>query len=79
MFSGKRPWHPENEYQILYKVHIEGKQKRPYYPSDISEEAVDFLDRCFEYEPNDRYTAEQLLEHPFVKVPINEDKYSSLN
>jgi serine/threonine protein kinase len=69
MFTGKRPWHPLSEGTIMYKIHIKGEEKKPPYPSThISQEAVDFLNHCLEFDPKDRYTADQLLDHPFVKV-----------
>lgn len=70
MFTGKRPWHPLNEQNIMYMVHIANTAKKPDYPKNkkISEEAIDFLDKSLEYEPDKRFTADQLLEHPFVKV-----------
>ena len=78
MFQGKRPWHPLSDETILFKVHIDGKQKKPFYPAqNISEEGIDFLNHCLEFEPGKRYTADQLLDHPFVKVS-NDEKYSSL-
>ena len=78
MFMGKRPWHPLSDETILFKVHIDQLQKKPFYPvTNISNEAIDFLDRCLEFEPNLRYTADQLLDHPFVMVS-NCEQYSSL-
>jgi serine/threonine protein kinase len=79
MFTGKRPWHPLTESNIMVKVHIKGDQKKPPYPStNISDEAVDFLNKCLEFDPNNRWIAERLLEHPFVKIPVNQDKYNSI-
>ncbi|XP_072983489.1 mitogen-activated protein kinase kinase kinase 20-like [Typha latifolia] len=37
-------------------------------PEAASEAAKDFLRRCLEYEPERRWTAEMLLEHPFVSA-----------
>lgn len=73
MFTGKHPWHPLSDEKILYKVHIECKQKKPTYPSPISDEAVNFLNCCLEFDPNKRLSADQLLDHSFVKVA--EDRY----
>ena len=77
MFTGKKPWHPDGEQNIMYKVHLaENKQLKPIYPLKISEEATDFLDRCLEFDPNKRPTADQLLDHNFVKVN-SEEQYNS--
>ncbi|XP_052810056.1 mitogen-activated protein kinase kinase kinase 15-like isoform X3 [Mya arenaria] len=43
----------------FYKMH-------PEIPESLSENAKDFLLRCFDKTPETRYTAHQLLEHPFV-------------
>ena len=78
MFMGKRPWHPFPDESILFQVHITGTHKKPPYPTqNISNEAINFLDKCFEFKPDDRLTADQLLDHPFVKVSAD-DQYSSL-
>ena len=69
MFTGKRPWHPFKEEAILFKVHLASdNKKKPPYPSPISNEAEDFLNCCFEFDPRNRKGADQLLEHSFVKV-----------
>lgn len=78
MFTGKHPWHPLTQERILYTVFIEGKTKKPPYPSGISEEATNFLDCCLVFESKDRHTADKLLDHSFVRV-LNEDLYTSLS
>ncbi|KAF0687236.1 Aste57867_20998 [Aphanomyces stellatus] len=35
-------------------------------PEQFSEECRDFMDKCLAIEPEDRWTAEQLLDHPFI-------------
>jgi serine/threonine protein kinase len=72
MFTGKLPWHPFKDENIIYLVHIKQTQQKPTYPSDLIEEATDFLDCCLAFEPEKRYTADRLLDHPFVKIPSNE-------
>lgn len=42
-------------------------------PSRASDNARDFLSRCLEINPKKRWTAEQLLEHPFVTAPKLEE------
>ncbi|XP_051138415.1 mitogen-activated protein kinase kinase kinase YODA-like [Andrographis paniculata] len=39
----------------------------PTIPSHLSDDAKDFLQRCLQWDPLNRATASQLLEHPFVK------------
>jgi serine/threonine protein kinase len=68
MFTGKLPWHPFKDENIIYLVHIKQTQQKPTYPPDLIEEAVDFLNCCLEFEPEKRSTADRLLDHPFVKI-----------
>lgn len=44
----------------------------PVIPEKLSNEAKDFLRKCFILNPLERYTAEMLLKHPFVcnSLPI---------
>jgi len=42
-------------------------------PARASENARDFLSRCLEINPKKRWTAEQLLAHPFVTAPKLEE------
>ncbi|XP_075452861.1 mitogen-activated protein kinase kinase kinase 4 isoform X5 [Ascaphus truei] len=71
MVTGKRPWHEyEHNFQIMYKV---GMGHKPPIPDRISPEGKDFLSHCLESEPKKRWTASQLLDHPFVKVCTDEE------
>lgn len=79
MFTGKHPWHPLTDEKILYTVFIEGKMKKPPYPPGISEEAQNFLDCCLAFESKNRYTADKLLDHSFVKVLMHEEQYLSIS
>lgn len=64
--SPQRPWHEyEHNFQIMYKV---GMGHKPPIPDRLSPEGKDFLSHCLESEPGTRWTASQLLDHPFVKV-----------
>ena len=77
MFTGKRPWHPLSDEGIMWKVHIEMKQKKPPYPLKISQEGSDFLDKCLEFDPTQRQTADRLLDHKFVRVAV-QNEYESI-
>ncbi|XP_028675968.1 mitogen-activated protein kinase kinase kinase 4 isoform X2 [Erpetoichthys calabaricus] len=71
MVTGKRPWHEyEHNFQIMYKV---GMGHKPPVPEKLSTEGKDFLTHCLESEPKRRWTASQLLDHPFVKVCTDEE------
>uniref|UniRef100_A0A4W3H2Z5 Mitogen-activated protein kinase kinase kinase 4 n=1 Tax=Callorhinchus milii TaxID=7868 RepID=A0A4W3H2Z5_CALMI len=71
MVTGKRPWHEyEHNFQIMYKV---GMGHKPPIPERLSPEGKDFLSHCLESEPKHRWTASELLDHPFVKVCCDEE------
>ncbi|KAJ3610506.1 hypothetical protein NHX12_022598 [Muraenolepis orangiensis] len=71
MVTGKRPWHEyEHNFQIMYKV---GMGHIPPIPEKLSTEGKDFLGHCLESEPRRRWTANMLLDHPFVKVCTDEE------
>lgn len=40
----------------------------PDPPDHMIDEGLDFLEMCFQHNPRDRATAEELLDHNFVKV-----------
>ncbi|CUM66543.1 uncharacterized protein PRCAT00004212001 [Priceomyces carsonii] len=70
MFAGKRPWSNEAVVSAIYKI---GKTKlAPPIPEDIdhliSDDAKDFIKKCFTINPQERPTAKQLLDHPFMTV-----------
>uniref|UniRef100_A0A6I8NYM4 Mitogen-activated protein kinase kinase kinase 4 n=1 Tax=Ornithorhynchus anatinus TaxID=9258 RepID=A0A6I8NYM4_ORNAN len=71
MVTGKRPWHEyEHNFQIMYKV---GMGHKPPIPERINPEGKDFLSHCLESDPKMRWSASQLLDHPFVKVCTDEE------
>jgi serine/threonine protein kinase len=43
----------------------------PVIPDTLSEEGTDFLQYCFLHAPRDRPTANDLMDHSFVKVALN--------
>ncbi|CAC5409888.1 MAP3K4 [Mytilus coruscus] len=70
MATGKRPWHElENNYQIMFKV---GMGSIPSIPETLSYDGKDFVSHCLEPDPEIRWTAAQLIDHPFVKVQMEE-------
>lgn len=71
MFAGKRPWSNEAVVSAIYKI---GKTKlSPPIPQDIemTDESRDFINKCFTINPEERPTAEDLLNHPFVQFDSN--------
>lgn len=69
MFAGQRPWSNEAVVSAIYKL---GKTKlAPPIPADVSQEAKDFLNKCFTIDSEKRPTAAELLDHEFVRPDGN--------
>ncbi|CAN6233284.1 unnamed protein product [Urochloa humidicola] len=67
MLTGKVPY-PDMEWtHALLKI---GRGIPPEIPDILSEDARDFIKKCVQANPNDRPSAAQLLEHPFVQRPL---------
>ncbi|KAG2654325.1 mitogen-activated protein kinase kinase kinase 1-like [Panicum virgatum] len=67
MLTGKVPY-PDMEWtHALLKI---GRGIPPEIPYTLSEDARDFIKKCVQANPNDRPSAAQLLEHPFVQRPL---------
>ncbi|XP_073000381.1 mitogen-activated protein kinase kinase kinase 18-like [Typha latifolia] len=65
MATGELPW-PAFSDAISVLHHIGFSSQVPKSPEWISEEGKDFLSKCLTRDPNERWTAEQLLQHPFL-------------
>lgn len=64
----QRPWHElDSKFQIMFKL---GMGEKPAIPENLGEEGKDFLEHCLEQEPENRWTASLLLDHPFAKVCV---------
>ncbi|KAL7135525.1 hypothetical protein ABFS83_11G103000 [Erythranthe nasuta] len=64
MFSGAPAWRCSDVAGLLMRIGVGGEV--PEIPGDLSEEGKDFLGRCFIKDPLKRWTAEMLLDHPFI-------------
>ncbi|KAJ6341177.1 hypothetical protein OIU78_009366 [Salix suchowensis] len=67
MLTGKQAWdvRPDFTFEEL-KRKIGDGYELPKLPSEVSKDAKDFLKRCFVANPMFRFTAEMLLDEPFV-------------
>lgn len=66
MATGRRPWSTlENEWSVMYHV-VTGHPPLPD-ASQLSESGIDFLRKCFVRDPTKRPSAEELLDHPWIK------------
>ncbi|KAL2483187.1 mitogen-activated protein kinase kinase kinase 15 [Forsythia ovata] len=70
MATGGSPWpnlsHPTS---VLYRIAL--SEELPEFPVFLSDKAKDFLSKCLRRDPKERWTAKQLLKHPFLEeLPI---------
>ncbi|XP_020217333.1 mitogen-activated protein kinase kinase kinase 17 [Cajanus cajan] len=67
MVTGKPAWEVRsgvNIWALLIRIGV--GEELPKIPEELSEEGKDFLRKCFVKDPNTRWSAEMLLEHPFI-------------
>ncbi|KAF2292229.1 hypothetical protein GH714_017692 [Hevea brasiliensis] len=63
--SGGAPWPNVNDpISVMYRIGF--SEQLPEFPCSLSEQARDFLDKCLRRDPKQRWTANQLLKHPFL-------------
>ncbi|KAJ9177266.1 hypothetical protein P3X46_012502 [Hevea brasiliensis] len=67
MVTGKPAWNckPETNVAALL-IRIGVSDELPEIPQELSKEGKDFLSKCFVKDPRTRWTADMLLDHPFV-------------
>nr|GMD11334.1 mitogen-activated protein kinase kinase kinase NPK1-like [Ipomoea batatas] len=66
MATGNLPWAGKISNPMAAVLRIACSDDRPNFPSHFSQQGLDFLEKCLERDPKKRWTAEQLLHHPFV-------------
>ncbi|XP_009796297.1 mitogen-activated protein kinase kinase kinase 18-like [Nicotiana sylvestris] len=70
MATGGSPWtNVTNSASLLYKIAFSGQS--PEIPKFLSLQAKDFLSKCFRRDQKERWTAKQLLKHPFLEEISN--------
>lgn len=61
MATGRRPWaNLDNEWAIMYNI-AQGNPPQLQSPDQLSPQGIDFLNKCFERDPNRRWSAVDLL------------------
>ncbi|KAG5525921.1 hypothetical protein RHGRI_032276 [Rhododendron griersonianum] len=68
MLTCKIPYSHLEVMQALFRI---GKGELPLIPSSLSVDAQAFINKCLQVIPDDRPTAAQLLDHPFVKRQLS--------
>lgn len=68
--GGSPPWpNATNAASLIYRIGF--SEELPEIPDFLSEKGKDFLKKCLRRDPNHRWTAEQLLKHPFLEEIID--------
>ncbi|KAJ7948140.1 putative Mitogen-activated protein kinase kinase kinase [Quillaja saponaria] len=66
MATGVAPWpNVADPVSVLYRIAY--SRELPEIPSILSDQAKDFLRNCLRRNPKERWTASQLLKHPFLE------------
>ena len=68
MGTAKHPW-PDLTGNLQALFTIATCNKSPPIPEHFSERAAEFLSRCFFINPAERWSALQLLHHPYISPP----------
>ncbi|XP_044446012.1 mitogen-activated protein kinase kinase kinase 18-like [Aegilops tauschii subsp. strangulata] len=74
MATGRAPWTGMDGNALAALHRIGYTEAVPELPQWLSAEAKDFLARCLVRQANDRCTAAQLLEHPFLAAAVVDAK-----
>ncbi|KAH7654734.1 Mitogen-activated protein kinase kinase kinase protein [Dioscorea alata] len=54
--------------RALFKI---GRGEKPPIPNILSKDARDFIQKCVQFNPDERPTASELMEHPFIKTSLS--------
>ncbi|ESQ38748.1 hypothetical protein EUTSA_v10028523mg [Eutrema salsugineum] len=68
MLTGKIPYFPLDPVQALFRI---GRGELPEVPESLSADARDFILKCLKVNPEQRPTAAELLNHPFMRRPLS--------
>ncbi|KAL2634923.1 hypothetical protein R1flu_006402 [Riccia fluitans] len=72
MATAKPPWSQYEGVAAMFKI---GNSKElPSIPDTLSPEGKDFVRQCLQRNPAERPTAQELLEHPFVRNAPNDGR-----
>lgn len=68
MATGRRPWASlDNEWAIMYNI-AQGNPPKLPESDQLSEQGMDFLNKCFDRDPVKRASAAELLQHEWIAL-----------
>ncbi|KAL9448662.1 hypothetical protein AB3S75_016034 [Citrus x aurantiifolia] len=76
MLTRRPPYSHLEGVQALFRI---GRGELPSVSSSLSRDARDFILKCLQVNPNDRPTVTELMEHPFVKRPLQTSRCGQAN
>ncbi|KAE9591920.1 putative mitogen-activated protein kinase kinase kinase STE-STE11 family [Lupinus albus] len=68
MATGTPPWAGEVSNPMAAMLRIAHGDGVPQFPTHFSTGALNFLSKCLERDPQKRFTADELLNHPFIST-----------
>ncbi|KAK7406540.1 hypothetical protein VNO78_08167 [Psophocarpus tetragonolobus] len=79
MITGKPAWEVDgsNMWSLLIRIGV--GEELPKIPEELSEEGKDFLLKCLVKEAEKRWSAEMLLNHPFIKADADTFWFDKVN
>ncbi|KAK6152730.1 hypothetical protein DH2020_012369 [Rehmannia glutinosa] len=75
MLTGSPAWRCSDVASLLMKIGV--GDELPEIPKNLSSDGKDFLGKCFVKDPSNRWTAEMLLNHPFICDQDFEDEINT--
>jgi serine/threonine protein kinase len=69
LYTGLAPWHEksfDNPFAAI--LAIGGEEITPKIDDRVSAKAQDFLDKCLQRDPKNRWSAKQLIQHPWIAL-----------
>lgn len=77
MATGRRPWQSDNEWAVMFQIGVATKHPPLPDPSQLSPAGIDFVRRCLEINPEERPSAEELLEHEWLRSLVADIGYEN--
>nr|XP_043622709.1 mitogen-activated protein kinase kinase kinase 18-like [Erigeron canadensis] len=72
MATGDLPWsNVDDPVSLLYKIAF--CNEIPNIPNELCDQGKDFLSKCFVRDPRQRWTAKQLLNHPYIHQQFDDN------